>query len=121
MAGTDTVTHVFEQAGLGRAPFRLAGVEDTAAGVGEDGLVRRDVGGVTVHAKPGGSCDFCGNYIKVFCWVRSSDGRRFKVGSSCVDKAGKAGDRRLASAAKRARNPGIPSGSSLGCQTTWPR
>jgi len=87
----ETATHVFEQAGLGRAPFRFVGFEDTAANADENGMVRSSTGGVEMVTKPGGSCDFCGSYITQFCWIRSADDRRFKVGTSCVSKAGDKG------------------------------
>lgn len=94
----DTTTHVFEQAGLGRAPFRFVGFEDTASGADQNGMVRRSVGGLETITKPGGSCDYCGNYITQYCWIKSKDGKRFKVGTSCVEKAG---DKGLFNKAKR--------------------
>lgn len=83
--------HVFEAAGLGKAPFAFAGLEDTGEDAGPDGLVRRSVGGIDHLTKPGGSCDLCGHYIKIFCWVKSADGKRFKVGSDCIAKIGDKG------------------------------
>ena len=41
--------------------------------------------------QPGGSCDHCGTGIYEIFRFRGSDGRVFKVGSSCVEKAGDAG------------------------------
>lgn len=86
MAG-DTV-HVFERAGLGKAPFRVVGFE------------RR-----TYQACPGapvqvgGSCDYCSTGIIETYLIRGADGSRFKVGNVCV---GKTGDKGLISEAKRA-------------------
>jgi hypothetical protein len=83
--------HVFERHGLGRAPFYFDGFEDTAAHAGPDGMVRVTIhegpmAGVDMLTKPGGSCDLCGTYITFFCWVRDADGKRFKVGSTCLEK-----------------------------------
>ena len=41
-----------------------------------------------------GSCDFCGQGIADCYQIRSSDGRNFIVGSSCVNKTGDRGLRR---------------------------
>jgi hypothetical protein len=72
--------HVFERAGLGKAPFRCIGVEYK-----------------TYQAHPGapvqvgGSCDYCGTGISIHCQIKGADGRVFKVGSDCVAKTGDAG------------------------------
>ncbi|HEU01417.1 hypothetical protein LCGC14_0273200 [marine sediment metagenome] len=103
MSNTNTNTntaHVFETAGLGASPFRFVGFEDSAAKVNtEDGMVRTTVDGLDIFTKPGGSCDYCGTYIVQFCWIKSADGKRFKVGTSCVSKTG---DKGLVDRAKRA-------------------
>lgn len=67
--------HPFEEAGFGVAPYRFDGVTRNwfCAGPGDPG-------------KPGGSCDYCGTGIAFEYWVRSSDGRRFKVGCDCIAK-----------------------------------
>jgi hypothetical protein len=84
--------HKFEEAGLGRAPFRFIGIQDTGAGRNADGLVKTGhINGAECWTKPGGTCDYCGNYIIVFCWVRDADGEKFKVGSDCVEKVGDKG------------------------------
>ena len=57
-------THAFEQAGLGKAPFRLHGFRD----------------------RPGSACDYCGTSIKHVFVIRSADKRTFNVGSTCVMK-----------------------------------
>jgi hypothetical protein len=89
----DNATHVFEQAGLGRAPFRFVGMENTAAAAGPDGLVRvtDPETGLDYLTQPGGSCDLCGHGIVNFCWIVDADGKRFKVGTECVNKTGDAG------------------------------
>lgn len=71
--------HVFEAAGLGKAPFRFAGYSENWFVI--PGVMR----------KPGGSCDFCGASIAGEFSVRSADGKTFKVGCDCIMKAGEAG------------------------------
>lgn len=74
--------HIFEAAGLGRAPFRV---------VGHDRLVCAAAAGGP--ARPGGSCDYCGTAIVDAYLISSADGARFKVGSDCVEKTGDRGMR----------------------------
>ncbi len=74
------MTHKFEKAGLGLAPFKYAGFELK--------LYKPAPG---VPARAGSSCDYCGNAIARCFWVVSADGRRFKVGSDCIAKVGDAG------------------------------
>lgn len=88
---TDTSTHRFELAGLGVAPFRVAGFE-----------IRTYQACHGAPVQVGGSCDYCGTGIKNTYLIDSSDGRRFVVGSSCVRKTGDAGLKR---AAKKAADP----------------
>lgn len=86
---TDTI-HVFERAGLGKAPFRFVRMEERVH-VSPDG-----------HARAGASCDYCTTCIRFCCIIRSADGNEFKVGSDCVLKTGDAGLRRKLSDAQRA-------------------
>lgn len=83
MSKTDNValvgTHKFEAAGLGRAPFRFEGTTEKVF-VNGDGTTRA-----------GGSCDYCGTSIRTEFWLKSSDGRNFKVGCDCIAKAGDTG------------------------------
>lgn len=72
--------HIFEQAGLGKAPFHSQGVEYK--------VYVSYPGG---PAQPGSTCDLCGQAISYECWVGSADGRRFKVGNECIEKTGDAG------------------------------
>lgn len=71
--------HVFERAGLGKAPFRVVGFEQKHY---------CPAPGVTMV---GGSCDYCGTGIVQMFYIRGADGRRFKVGCDCVVKTGDAG------------------------------
>lgn len=76
-AAQEPLIHWFESAGLGLAPFRFVGTEHKLF----------TIPGTDV-CKPGSSCDYCGTAISQLCWVESSDGKRFKVGSDCIAKAG---------------------------------
>ena len=67
--------HVFELAGLGKAPFKFVGIFEKVFKAGN-------------VVKPGGSCHFCGTGIRYCCEILSSDGKRFVVGTDCVDKTG---------------------------------
>ena len=71
--------HVFERAGLGRAPFRCVGYTEKVF-TNPDGTTRA-----------GGSCQYCGTGIRYACSIKSSDGREFVVGSDCVAKTDDAG------------------------------
>jgi len=64
--------HVFEKAGLGKAPFKYIGASQL-----------------------GSSCQFCGTGILYQFWVRSTDGKEFYVGSECIYKSGDSGLRRV--------------------------
>ncbi len=75
---TPAAIHPFEKAGLGPAPFRCVDVVE-----------RVYVACQGADAQPGGSCAFCGQGIKVCCVIKSSDGRKFDVGSDCVAQLAK--------------------------------
>ena len=85
---TETI-HVFEQRGLGKAPFKFIGMEHQEIRYGE--RVLGTIGGVTFTTKPGGTCDNCGMYIVNMFNIESADGKRFHVGCDCVLKTGDAG------------------------------
>lgn len=84
----DNATHIhkFEMAGLGKAPFKFVGIEELRGPI-------TLLGGIQVGApgQPMGSCDYCGNGIAICCRIRSSDGKEFVVGSTCVGKVGDKG------------------------------
>lgn len=85
---TPETVHPFEAAGLGKAPFRFIGmirqdIHETADG-GEE--VRVEIDGITFSTKPGGSCAYCGTYIKNMYEIESADRIRFHVGCDCVHK-----------------------------------
>lgn len=70
-----TEIHKFENAGLGKAPYRFVGCNQKWFKM-PDGT-----------AKPGSSCDYCGTGILNEFWFVSTDGNRFKVGCDCFYKA----------------------------------
>ena len=75
----DVSQHKFEIAGLGRAPFTLAGYHIewfTAPGA---------------PPKPGGCCAYCFTGILHCFVIRDANGKTFTVGSECVKKTGDAG------------------------------
>jgi hypothetical protein len=80
--------HPFEVAGLGKAPFRYAGMIDQDRCYGQAILNREEYErtGILVTTVPGGSCDYCGTYIVDMFKVRSADGKTFKVGCDCIGK-----------------------------------
>jgi len=60
--------HVFTKAGLGEAPFKFEELIDLG--------------------DRSGTCDLCGQKrLRLQCVIKSSDGKQFVVGSSCVEKS----------------------------------
>ncbi len=72
--------HVFERAGLGKAPFRVTGFTVKTFKASPDS-----------PTQPGTCCDFCGTGIMNVCMIRGADGSEFKVGCDCVARTGDAG------------------------------
>lgn len=72
MTTANQTMHIFEQAGLGRAPYRYLGIEKQHTG-----------------------CQFCATAIMFKFWLLSADGKKFFVGSDCILKSGDAGLKRL--------------------------
>jgi hypothetical protein len=96
------MVHAFEQAGLGKAPFKYAGEQHQEISYGE--RVIGSAGGIPLTTKPGGTCAYCGQYIVVMHNIQSADGQRFHVGSDCVRKTGDAGLIRRAETTVKQRN-----------------
>lgn len=67
--------HCFEAAGLGKAPFRVNRF---------DTIKFQSCPGAPIL--PGSTCDYCGTGIMYVCYIKSSDGKEFKVGCDCVNK-----------------------------------
>jgi hypothetical protein len=90
---TTTQVHKFERAGLGKAPFRFVGMIEQDLCYGQAILNRAEYEktGIMVTTAPGGSCDYCGQYIVHMFQIKSADGKTFKVGSDCVAKTGDVG------------------------------
>lgn len=89
--GETSTIHVFERAGLGKAPFHFTGnvTEKTFCACP----------GAPVQS--GSTCDYCGTCIRYEFWVRSSDGLEFKTGCDCIHKTGDRGLIQQISAAER--------------------
>ena len=77
MTNQETIAkiHKWEAAGLGKGPFRCIGCEEKTYQACQGAPIQ-----------PGGSCDYCGMGIRYCFTILSADGKRFKVGSSCVLK-----------------------------------
>ncbi len=76
----DNLTHVFQEAGLGTAPFKVVGFEVSKFQACQGAPIQ-----------PGTSCDYCGTAIMNVYWVSGIDNSRFKVGCDCVEKTGDRG------------------------------
>ena len=76
--------HDFEKAGFGKAPFRFIGVREKWFKAAPE-----------APKVPGSSCDYCGMGIAYEYHIQSNDGKKFKVGSDCVNKTGDAGLKRI--------------------------
>lgn len=70
------VVHVWEGAGLGKAPYRFLGLE-----------VSKFQACPGAPVKAGSSCDYCPASIMNCFWFESADGKPFKVGCECFYKA----------------------------------
>ena len=72
------MTHPFEKAGLGKAPFSCTHVTENVFTL-PDGT-----------SKAGGCCDYCGQGIRWEFWIKGgiSGAKQFKVGCDCVAKTG---------------------------------
>ena len=83
--------HVFESAGLGKAPYKFLGVEELRGPI--------QLGNGVSCGSPGqpmGSCQYCSTGIAYLFWLQPSDGGKpFYVGSDCIFKSGDAGLRRV--------------------------
>lgn len=81
--------HCFEEAGLGKAPFRFVGIE--SAGDRAAVNAERAADGLCYTTNNATSCDYCGmGILNAYC-VASADGKRFKVGCDCIRKTGDKG------------------------------
>lgn len=83
--------HVFESAGLGKAPFILTGIREN---------VYRAANG---HCQPGGTCDYCSTGIRWEFHIQSADGHRSKVGCDCILKLERMNNKEFIRSAEDAR------------------
>lgn len=106
--------HVFEKAGLGKAPFKFLMAQalpnksllehnPSAYQNQMASLVKSSSGGV------GGTCDYCGTAIMNCYLIESANKNTFWVGCECVRKTGDSGlirvvDKLIAEKAKEARH-----------------
>ena len=82
--------HTFEKAGLGKAPFKVVGFEVKTYQASPESPVQ-----------VGDACRYCFTGIKDTFTIESADGKRFVVGSTCVNKTG---DKGLIDVVKRQMN-----------------
>lgn len=71
--------HVFERAGLGKAPFRCIGMAEK--------FIQHPDG----STQAAGTCAYCGQGIRYVYTVMGRDRRPFNVGCDCVERTGDAG------------------------------
>ena len=93
----ETKQHIFEQAGLGQSPYKYVGLDvlKFQAAPGEP-------------TRPGGSCDYCGTCITNAARFVSADGKAFKVGLDCAQRAGlKKSAKRASAELARLKDEGI--------------
>jgi hypothetical protein len=78
--------HMFEKAGLGRAPYTFIGCEKRIGPLALPSGV--SIGG---FGQPLGCCQFCATGIIYLFWLESADKKKFYVGSDCILKSGDKG------------------------------
>lgn len=78
------VSHIFEAAGLGLAPYKLVRIEKRTYQAYHGAAIQ-----------PGACCQFCATGIVYLFWLQSSDKKLFYVGSDCILKSGDAGLERV--------------------------
>lgn len=81
--------HIWTEAGLGQAPFRVVRLETTEDRASVQ--AERKSAGQTYTTNYCSTCDVCGTAIHNVFWIESADGNRFKAGVDCVEKAGNKG------------------------------
>ena len=85
--------HVFEAAGLGKAPFKLVGIFELPSKALQEAnpdAYNNALRSLPLHVGMG-TCHFCGHAIMVNCMIQSADGKKFMVGTDCVAKTGDKG------------------------------
>jgi hypothetical protein len=90
---TEEKIHVFEAAGLGKAPFKVVGLAilpDPSLGEHNPDAYQNALRALPKDV-PVGVCRYCGTALKNNYIVQDATGRKFAVGSECVAKTGDAG------------------------------
>ena len=96
MCQTIEKIHVFEKAGLGKAPFKCVGFSTTSDRIALNRYCQGH--GLTYTTNMcGGTCDYCGTAIWNVFRIRSSDNKEFVVGCDCVLKTNDIGLRNIVS------------------------
>jgi hypothetical protein len=89
----ETALHAFEKAGLGTAPFYCVGmceIPSPSLAAANPTAYRMALADLPRDLSCG-SCAYCGMGIKYNFIVKGATGRRFVVGSECVNRTGDAG------------------------------
>lgn len=102
--------HIFEQSGLGRAPFRVVGFfsypSPSMAASNPRAYMdacHEAANTAKTHGVRGGACEHCGMALMNNYILASADHRRFVVGCDCVRKTGDLGVIAAVERAERAR------------------
>ena len=74
------MTHPFEKANLGQAPFTLVGIFESTRNVNAGSLLAE-----AIHVATG-TCEYCLRSIKHCHEIQDANGKKFTVGSSCCRK-----------------------------------
>lgn len=89
----EKMIHLFENAGLGKAPFRFIGVfKLPSKAVADHNPLAYQTQMEAIPPGWGmGSCHYCGTGLTYNYMIESADGQKFVVGSECVRHTGDAG------------------------------
>jgi hypothetical protein len=118
-----TLTHKWQEQGLGRAPFQFIAVismPSRAIGEKNPNAYNQMAAECSREARHFGvelcTCNACGKDLTVNCIVRDADGKHFVVGSDCIRKVG---DSRLESALKLAEKARRKAAAQTKRQAEW--
>lgn len=93
MSNAEPTIHLFEAAGLGKAPFKLLYVVSlpSPAMAAQNPTAYNNALRDIPRDVPCGTCHFCGTAIMNNFIIQSKDGRKHAVGCDCIAKVGDAG------------------------------
>lgn len=81
------MVHAFEASGLGKAPFTYHGTEHRVGPIKQLDANGNPTGvEFGAPGQPMGTCDHCGLGIAYLCHIKSADGKRSVVGTTCIEK-----------------------------------